>query len=153
MSAPTRSKAHSSRGVGYLGESRWGLLNQRLPNPPKGERPPMVAFYAALSGPDTTTPQEDTRPALHVNAAQVQAVLAHFTLTLGGYRVLVPGAEYGPAKRWPVARFAALVQQLGERGETVLLLGSTKETALGEAILQQAGEFLVRRIDHGRGLD
>jgi len=112
-----------------------------LPNPPKGERPPMVAFYAALSGPDTTTPQEDTRPALHVNAAQVQAVLAHFTLTLGGYRVLVPGAEYGPAKRWPVARFAALVQQLGERGETVLLLGSAKEDALAEAILQHAGDL------------
>ena len=30
--------------VGYRGEARLGLLNRRLPNPPKGERPPMVAF-------------------------------------------------------------------------------------------------------------
>ena len=128
------------RRVGYLGESRWGLLNQRLSNPPKDERPPMVAFYAALSGEDAEASKEE-RPALHVSASQVQAVLARLGLSLGGYRVLVTGAEYGPAKRWPVARFAALVQQLGERGETVLLLGSAKEDALAEAILQHAGDL------------
>ncbi|MCC2635626.1 MAG: Lipopolysaccharide heptosyltransferase, partial [Ramlibacter sp.] len=37
------------RRVGYLGEARVGLLTHRLKNP-KGERPPMVAFYSALSG-------------------------------------------------------------------------------------------------------
>jgi heptosyltransferase-2 len=35
------------RRVGYLGESRYLLLNRRLPNPPG--RPPMVDFYRALA--------------------------------------------------------------------------------------------------------
>lgn len=123
------------RRVGYQGEMRLGLLTQRLPNPPKGQRPPMVAFYSALSGQPHL---QGDRPALQVPAAQVQAVLAQHHLTQGGYLVLVPGAEYGPAKRWPVARFAALAQQLQARGETVLLLGSTKEAALGDEICAQA---------------
>ena len=37
--------ARIPRRVGYHGEGRFGLLNERLPNP-EG-RPPMVAFYAA----------------------------------------------------------------------------------------------------------
>src|SRR5690349_11262582 len=41
--------ARIPRRVGYLGEARFGLLTERLPNPP--DRPPMVAFYAALAGP------------------------------------------------------------------------------------------------------
>ncbi|MGQ0710095.1 MAG: lipopolysaccharide heptosyltransferase II [Rhodoferax sp.] len=36
--------------VGYQGELRWGLLTHRLPNPPKGDRPPMVAWYLRLAG-------------------------------------------------------------------------------------------------------
>ena len=36
--------------VGYRGEARVGLLTDRLKNPPKEQRPPMVAFYSALSG-------------------------------------------------------------------------------------------------------
>jgi heptosyltransferase-2 len=36
--------------VGYLGEARVGLLTHRLKNPSKDKRPPMVAFYSALSG-------------------------------------------------------------------------------------------------------
>src|SRR5438270_270266 len=36
------------RRVGYLGEARVGLLTHRLKNPKN--KPPMVAFYSALSG-------------------------------------------------------------------------------------------------------
>jgi heptosyltransferase-2 len=114
--------------VGYLGEARVGLLTHRLKNPPKTKRPPMVAFYSALSGePDVA----GDRPCLQVDATQCEAVLAKSGLQRGGYFVFVPGAEYGPAKRWPVSHFAALAQKLAL---PVLLLGSAKEAALCEEI-------------------
>ncbi|CAN6484072.1 unnamed protein product [Victoria cruziana] len=114
--------------VGYLGEARVGLLTHRLKNPPKGKRPPMVAFYSALSGEPGI---EADRPQLRVDDAQVQAALARQGLARGAYYVFVPGAEYGPAKRWPVARYAELAQQLNA---PVLVLGSGKEAPLGVEI-------------------
>ncbi len=114
--------------VGYLGEARVGLLTHRLKNPPKDKRPPMVAFYSALSG---ETGIEADRPRLQVDAAECDAVLARLGLARGAYYVFVPGAEYGPAKRWPAQRFAELAQQLDA---PALLLGSGKEAALGQEI-------------------
>ena len=114
--------------VGYLGEWRVGLLTQRLPNPPKGQRPPMVAFYSALSG------EADVRldrPQLEFNPAEVTRTLTELGLQRDGYVVFAPGAEYGPAKRWPAAHFAELARQLDR---PVVLLGSGKEHALCESI-------------------
>ena len=114
--------------VGYLGEARVGLLTHRLANPPKGQRPPMVAFYARLSG-DADVAQD--RPALHVDSFAADAELALLGFTRGGYTVFAPGAEYGPAKRWPATHFAqlALASRL-----PVVLLGSAKEAPLCDEI-------------------
>jgi len=114
--------------VGYLGEARVGLLTHRLKNPSKDKRPPMVAFYSALSG---EAGLEADRPRLQVDAAQCEAALAKLGLQRGGYFVFVPGAEYGPAKRWPASHFADLAQKLAL---PVLLLGSGKEAALCQEI-------------------
>ncbi len=116
------------RRVGYLGEARVGLLTHRLKNPSKGKRPPMVAFYSALAGEPGI---ETDRPQLQLAPAQVDAVLAAQGLARGGYYVFVPGAEYGPAKRWPVARYAELARALDA---PVLVLGSGKEAPLGVEI-------------------
>lgn len=116
------------RRVGYLGEARVGLLTHRLKNP--GDKPPMVAFYSALSGEPGV---EDDRPRLTLPEAQVDEVLRQQGLARGGYVVMAPGAEYGPAKRWP--HFGALAAQLDR---PVVLLGSGKEAPLCEAILAQA---------------
>ena len=114
--------------VGYLGEARYGLLTQRLPNPSKTERPPMVAFYGALSGDDGFALEP---PQLFVAEAAADAALAPFSLHRGKYYVLVPGAEFGPAKRWPAAHFAALAcEVLCEQDAQVLLLGSAKEAGI-----------------------
>jgi heptosyltransferase II len=118
--------------VGYLGETRLGLLTHRLKNPPKAQRPPMVAFYSALSG-DTDVAAD--RPHLVVDGSQVTATLAELGLQRDRYHVFVPGAEYGPAKRWPVSHFADLAQRLTL---PVVLLGSGKEATLCEAIAAQA---------------
>jgi len=114
--------------VGYTGESRWGLINQRLPNPSKTHRPPMVDFYAALS---QSTPQSSALPQLQLPPQTLAATLQQQGLSAQGYVVFAPGAEYGPAKRWPAAHFSALAQQLDK---PVVLLGSGKEAALCEDI-------------------
>ncbi len=114
--------------VGYLGEARIGLLTHRLKNPPKDKRPPMVAFYSALSG-EADVAQD--RPRLQMAESDVAVGLAGMGLQRGGYHVFAPGAEYGPAKRWPAAHFSQLARQLDL---PVVLLGSAKEFALCEEI-------------------
>jgi heptosyltransferase II len=116
------------RRVGYLGEARVGLLTHRLKNPQ--DKPPMVAFYSALSGEAGVA---DDRPQLALPPEQVDAVLRQHGLARGGYVVMAPGAEFGPAKRWP--HFGGLAALLDR---PVILLGSGKEAQLCEAILAQA---------------
>jgi len=118
------------RRVGYLGEARVGLLTHRLKNPPKGQRPPMVAFYSALSG-DTDVAAD--RPQLQLDSATVEATLAALQLQRSAYGVMAPGAEFGPAKRWPAHHFATLADQVNV---PVVLLGSGKEAALCEEIVR-----------------
>ena len=112
--------------IGYLGEARVGLLTHRLKNPKN--KPPMVAFYSALSGESGLA---DDRPELHMAAAQVEATLHELGLSRGAYVVFAPGAEFGPAKRWPARHFSELAAQLDA---TVVLLGSGKEAALCDEI-------------------
>jgi heptosyltransferase II len=112
--------------IGYLGEMRLGVLTHRLENPK--EKPPMVAFYSALSGEDRLG---SDRPQLHIAEAVIEQALAALGLQRGAYHVFAPGAEYGPAKRWPAAHFSELAARLAL---PVVLLGSGKEAALCDAI-------------------
>ena len=120
--------------VGYQGEGRVLLLNRRLPNP--AGRPPMVAFYGALAGPDFDA---SSRPRLHLDEAVIDGVLASSGLTRRGFWVFAPGAEYGLAKRWPAEHYAALAHSLHCADDApVVLLGSRSEAALCESIAATA---------------
>ena len=116
--------------VGYHGETRFGLLNQRIPNPDKDHRGAMVAHYLALA---QMQADSSMQPKLDLSLDLLKATLLNFDLKLGAYAVFAPGAEYGPAKRWPAAYFA----EMGLRTRLPLvLLGSAKETALCDEIAQ-----------------
>ena len=120
--------------VGYAGEGRRLLLNRRLPNP--SGRPPMVRFYGALAGDDFDA---SMTPRLHIDAATSQAALQKAGVSPNAYWVFAPGAEYGPAKRWPPAHYAALARSLhGADGDPVVLLGSPGEAELCESIAAAA---------------
>jgi heptosyltransferase-2 len=58
----------------------------------------------------------------------------------------MPGAEYGPAKRWPAAHFGTLAGEIAGSGADVVVLGSAKERALGEAIAARAAQSAVRNL-------
>ena len=119
--------ANIPKRVGYLGEARVGLLTHRLKNPK--DKPPMVAFYSALSGDKQGL--ENDRPQLQLPAGQMTATLDALELQAGGFYVFAPGAEYGPAKRWPARHFAELARTLDL---PVVLLGSGKEADLCQEI-------------------
>ncbi len=120
--------------IGYQGEGRPWLLNRRRANP-EG-RPPMVAFYGALAGPGFDPTR---RPSLELAEPVIEAALAAAVLERGSYWAFAPGAEYGPAKRWPAAHYAALARSLHRAdGATVALLGSAAEAALCEEIAAAA---------------
>jgi heptosyltransferase-2 len=112
---------------GYVGESRYGLLN--LLYKAHEKRPPMALHYARLSerpGADPATPLP--QPRLEVDAAAARATATRFGLP-ERYVVFCPGAEYGPAKRWPYFRELA-----GRMELPVVLLGSAADRAASEGI-------------------
>lgn len=123
--------ARIPRRIGYVGEARYGLLNdhRRLD---KAVLPLQVQRYAALAGP---LPAELPRPHLTSSMQQQQSVrdalgLMGETLPV----VFCPGAEYGPAKRWPAKHFAALARLVASRANPVWIVGSTKDSLIGNEI-------------------
>jgi heptosyltransferase-2 len=121
--------------IGYLGEHRYGLLTIRLQNPSRQSRNSMVAHYLALAQENTAS--EKQSPLLDLPLSVLQESLAALQLQSNAYMVLAPGAEYGPAKRWPTKHFSELAI-LSDK--PVVLLGSAKEAALCEDIASAANE-------------
>lgn len=133
------------RRIGYKGEMRYGLLNV-MHREDKAAPRPMVSFYAALAtAPMVCVPLPSAlpRPALAVAAERVAQVLAQLGLrTDGPLIVFAPGAEFGSAKRWPTAHFAALAQTIRRThpAAQIVLLGSAKDQAVCEEIVALAPE-------------
>jgi len=113
--------------VGYRGEARWGLLTAGLANPARHDRGSMVAHYLALANRAQDVPGVPTPPVLRVAPDARARALHKRNLSDRGYYVFAPGAEYGPAKRWPPQHFAALADTLDA---PVLLLGSANDAAI-----------------------
>lgn len=127
--------------TGFRGEARWGLLND-VRQLDAVALPQMVQRFVALAMPAGATlpsPIQLPLPALQSTVAQQQALLARLRLNTDKPVVaFCPGAEYGPAKRWPEAHFAALARLLAAHGCTVWLVGSPKDHAVAETIAQGA---------------
>ena len=125
--------------TGFRGEARWGLLND-LRELDAQALPQMVQRFAALALPaGTALPSSLPMPALQSTDTQQQTLLAQLGLASNKPAVaFCPGAEYGPAKRWPEAHFSALARLLAARGCAVWLIGSPKDHAVAETIAQGA---------------
>jgi heptosyltransferase-2 len=100
----------------------------------------MAERYAQLAeAPGEPVHRPLARARLAVNETNRDAAMAHFALDrTKPVAVFAPGAEYGPAKRWPARHFAALATLLAARGFAVWLVGSPKERALGDEIAAAA---------------
>ncbi|MBH2799130.1 ADP-heptose--LPS heptosyltransferase RfaF [Serratia marcescens] len=126
--------------TGWRGEMRYGLLNDvRVLD--KAAFPLMVQRYVALAYDKGRVqraddlPQPLLWPQLRVSDEEIAETTSAFNLT--DSRPIVgfcPGAEFGPAKRWPHYHYAALAQRLIESGYQIALFGSAKDHEAGEQI-------------------
>jgi heptosyltransferase II len=130
--------------TGYRGEFRYGLIND-IRKLDKKQLTQTVQRYTALGLPqDASLPPPIPKPRLRVDADNQRLQLDLNRLNLDKPVVaLLPGAEYGPAKRWPIERYGELAKRLKAAGRQVWVFGSAKENDLGEAIVQAAGEGVV----------
>lgn len=132
-----------ARRTGYRGEQRYGLLNDMRQLRP-AELPLMVQRYAALAldvrAPVAADlPAELPRPRLRVERARQAALRADLGLDARQPAVaLLPGAEFGPSKQWPLAHYAAAARSLLAQGHAVWVLGSPKDAEAGRLIAEQA---------------
>ncbi len=123
------------RRIGYQGESRYLLLNERH-RLDVTAHPQLAQRYAALAGP---LPATLPPPHLSSTVEQQQAARLALNLPLDAAPVIFcPGAEYGPAKRWPAQHFAALARLVASPQNPVWLIGSAKDAAVGDAITAAA---------------
>lgn len=128
-----------ARRTGWLGEQRYGLLNdvRRLD---KKSYPLMIERFMALAySPETIMPQPYPWPKLQYQAVAAEEILATYNVRPGvPLLVLCPGAAYGPSKRWPAEYFAQVAAEKIAQNWQVILLGSAAEQDLAAVIMQQA---------------
>ena len=126
--------------TGFRGESRFWLINDVRPFDPSLLDQTVKRFVALGLDPGERLPERLPEPRLEVDTSR-QAELRE-TLSLDRDQpviALMPGAEYGPAKCWPLEYFAELAEQLGRRGYAVWVLGSQKDAEAGDIVTRNNG--------------
>jgi heptosyltransferase-2 len=121
--------------VGYTGEFRFGLINRRQ-TLDKNKYPLLANQYLQLA---KTDPSESITlseyPALTVAQRDLGQTLERFNVDpLRPYICLCPGAEYGPAKRWPQEHFTRLAQKLADNHFHTITLGGENDMKIGAMI-------------------
>jgi heptosyltransferase-2 len=113
---------------GYGGALRRLLLNDARPK----ARLPQVESYVALADRPGAVPRP--RLALPQEASAQALVALGLARPAAPILAMAPGAEYGPAKRWPARHFAALAEAKRVQGWEVWLFGSSADRAITDQI-------------------
>ncbi len=130
--------ARIPRRTGFLGEQRWGLLND-IRRDDRQRLTMTVQRFAVLASPASENPPtlaDIPPPRLVTDPATVAAAVRKINVDPAVRPVLAlcPGAEYGPAKRWPPDHFAAVARTYLQAGWQVWLLGSHKDLPASDAV-------------------
>lgn len=133
-SALTPFFANIPKRTGYVGECRWGLLNDvRRLN--KSVLTKTVQRFVALAYPASDTIPPCPAPLLVVESERQQHLLKQHGLNAKQkILALCAGAEYGAAKRWSPEYYAEVAQQKLQDGWQVCLFGSAKDQDIAQQI-------------------
>lgn len=151
--------ARIPRRTGYRGELRYGLLNDIRPLDRDRLYRTVDRFVALGLPPDHPLPAPAPSPRLEVpegngeracNALGIEAATIDQPVL-----ALCPGAEFGPAKRWPEAHFASLARAQMDAGWRVWLFGSDKDAQITARITELAPgcEDLAGRTSLAQAID
>ena len=130
-----------SRRTGFLGETRYGLLNE-IHDLDEGRMPLLVQRYLALGQPkEQRLPLNDIPlPSLSIDKQNRRRVIDRHHLRQDcPIIVFAPGAQYGPAKQWPGEYFAQLAVELRREGMQIWVMGSREDTETCQQIASLAG--------------
>jgi len=124
-------------GFGNAREAAWLFYTHPL-RPPAGQEHAVERNYAVagLLGFDEMPPRFDlaVRPAERSRAATLLAEVE--VSPAESFAAILPGARW-ETKRWPTARFAAVVDALAERGLRSVLLAGPDEAGLCRAVAER----------------
>ena len=139
--------------TGYIGECRWGLLNDAR-KLDKSQLSMTVQRFVALALPiDAPMPPTCPKPALTISKDRQQAVIDKFKLPspvavsvsdpAASIKILAlcPGAEYGSAKRWPTEYYAEVARHKIDQGWQVWLFGSDKDKGDAAQVNKECSEL------------
>jgi heptosyltransferase-2 len=129
---------------GYVGEFRYPLLDDARTLDERAH-PLLAEQYAALAD-SAGSALLRPLPALRLTVSEPgrAELLDTLGLTLSPQvAILCPGAEYGPAKRWPASYFAELARRLADDGYQIWIVGSSKDRGIGQEITRLSGKVSV----------
>jgi len=123
--------------TGWRGEYRYFLLND-LRTLNEVSYPRMVDRFVALGLKKLDTlPVDMPYPRLDVDTENLKRLSSLYGIYLNKPTIaFCPGAEFGPAKRWPAHYYAKVVNEFLSKQWQILLLGSPNDISVGEQIEQ-----------------
>lgn len=137
--------------IGFIGEQRWGLLNDAR-KLDKQALPMTVQRFVALGRERGAPPialEDIPAPALKADARQARSLAESLGLSLTQpVLALAPGAEFGPSKQWPSEHYANAAKHFLQQGWQIWLLGSDNDLATCNEInaaLDHKGQLLAGR--------
>lgn len=124
--------------TGFLGEMRYGLVNDVRPLDKTRLLRTVDRFIALGLNADSVLPRNIANPKLLANLEGAKQALVKLGLLMPTAKILglCPGAEYGEAKRWPAEYYAEVAQNALDKGWQVWLFGSDKDIPVTNQIDQ-----------------
>lgn len=129
--------AHIPKRTGWLGEYRFGLLNDIRSLDEKALPLCVQRFAAHAFDKNAPVPEKLPWPELTQPAQSLAATLSAYPVKITPNQpilALCPGAAFGEAKRWPAEHYAVVAQEKLKQGWAVWLFGSAAEMPQTQAI-------------------